>query len=138
MSSAHNVYREIIQLATGVSWSFVPLATRGERLAALLGGHVDLTFTEPAELQEHVRAGSLRILAAIGPERVSMYPDAPTLGELGIQVDLPRQWRGVVGPPQMAPAAVTHYQDLFKRLTETRGWREFLDRNGLRNGFLDW
>jgi putative tricarboxylic transport membrane protein len=136
ISSAHNVYREIIQLATGTSWSFVPLATRGERLAALLGGHVDLTFTEPAELREHVRAGSLRVLASIGPERVALYPDAPTLSELGINVELPRQWRGVIGPPQMARAAVAHYQDLFKRLSETRSWREFLERNGLRNGYL--
>jgi putative tricarboxylic transport membrane protein len=136
VSSAHNVYREIIQTATGARWNFVPLATRGERLAALLGGHVDLTFTEPGELQEHVRAGSLRIIAVIGPDRVPMYPDAPTLDESGIHVQLPRQWRGVIGPPGMSAEAVTHYRDLFQRLTSTPRWREFLDRRGLRDGFL--
>lgn len=136
VSSAHNVYREIVQAATGARWSFVPLATRGERLAALLGGHVDLTFTEPAELREHVRTGALRIIAAIGPDRVAMYPDAPTLGELGIRVELPRQWRGIIGPPEMPPAAIAYYRDLFQRLTTTPSWRDFLDRNGLRDGFL--
>jgi putative tricarboxylic transport membrane protein len=113
VSSAHNVNREIIQRATGARWNFVPLATRGERLAALLGGHVDITFTEPGELREHVSAGSVRILASIGAERVSLYPDAPTLAEIGIAVELPRQFRGIIGPPDMPVASVAYYRDLF-------------------------
>jgi putative tricarboxylic transport membrane protein len=135
VSSAHNVYREIIQRTTGARWNFVPLATRGERLAALLGGHVDITFTEPGELQEHVRAGTVRILASVGAERVSIYPSAPTLAELGIAVELPRQFRGIVGPPKMPAWAVTYYRDLFERLSATKTWSDFLDRNALRNGY---
>lgn len=136
VSSAHNVYRELIQEAAGVRWNFVPLASRGERLAALLGAHADFTFTEPSDIQELVRAGEVRVLAAVGTDRVSLYPEAPALDELGISVDLPKQRRGIIGPPGMTAAGVAYYEDLFRRLTSTERWAEYVRRNALRSELL--
>lgn len=131
VSSAHNVYREIIQEKTGARWNFVPLATRGERTAALLSGHAHLLFTEPSDAFGLARAEVVRVIAAVGPKRIPTFPDVPSLPELGVAVDLPTQRRGLIGPPAMRPEAVAYYADLFRRLTSSARWTEYVHRLAL-------
>ena len=46
----------------------------GERIAALLGGHVNMMVIEPAEAGEHIRAGKLRVLAQVTDKRLPASP----------------------------------------------------------------
>lgn len=45
------------------------------------GGHVDAVVCSPAEAISQIKSGNLKILAILGPERVSAMPDIPTLKE---------------------------------------------------------
>ena len=63
ITSRDNIIRQTLQHATGAKWAFVSFPGGGERLAALLGGHVDIMVIEPQEAGEQVRAGKLRVLA---------------------------------------------------------------------------
>ena len=57
VTSRDNIVRQQLQHATGAKWTFVSFPGGGERLAALLGGHVDIMVIEPQEAGEQVRAG---------------------------------------------------------------------------------
>src|SRR5213078_1521814 len=47
VTSRDNIIRQSLQHATGAKWAFVSFPGGGERLAALLGGHVDIMVIEP-------------------------------------------------------------------------------------------
>jgi putative tricarboxylic transport membrane protein len=136
VTSRDNIVRQTLQHATGAKWAFVSFPGGGERLAALLGGHVDIMVIEPQEAGEQVRAGKLRVLAQLADPRLPGYPDAPTLKEAGFDVTTTPQIRGVVAPPQMPAEAAAYWEDRFAKLRETASWKKYMSDNQLEDSFL--
>jgi putative tricarboxylic transport membrane protein len=136
VTSRDNIVRQTLQHATGAKWAFVSFPGGGERLAALLGGHVDIMVIEPQEAGEQVRAGKLRVLAQLADHRLAGYPEAPTLKEAGFDVTTTPQIRAVVAPPQMPAEAAAYWEDRFARLRETPSWKKYLADNQLEDSFL--
>ena len=133
VTSRDNIVRQMLQHSTGAKWAFVSFPGGGERLAALLGGHVDIMVIEPQEAGEHVRAGKLRILAQIADRRLSAYPDAPTLKEAGFDLEPAPQIRAVMAPPRMSADAAAYWQDRFMKLCETATWKKYVADNQLES-----
>ena len=136
VTSRDNIIRQTLQHATGAKWAFVSFPGGGERLAALLGGHVDIMVIEPTEAGEQVRAGKLRVLAQLADHRLAGYPDAPTLKEAGFDVTPTPQIRAVVAPPQMPAEAVAYWEGRFAKLTGTPSWKKYVLDNQLEESFL--
>ncbi len=136
VTSRDNIVRLSLQHATGAKWAFVSFPGGGERLAALLGGHVDIMVIEPQEAGEQVRAGKLRVLAQLADPRLAGYPDAPTLKEAGYDVTTTPQIRAVVAPPQMPADAAAYWEERFAKLRETASWKKYLADNQLEDSFL--
>lgn len=136
VTAVDNLSREIIQKATGARWNYLPFPSGGERIAALLGGTAQVMFGSPGDFSEQARAGRVRVIAILADERVSLYPEVPTLAEQGIRADIPAQMRGVLGPPDMPREAVAYYEDLFRRLTQTPGWKELVQKEELQSAYL--
>jgi putative tricarboxylic transport membrane protein len=136
ITSRDNIVRQQLEHATGAKWAYVSFPGGGERLAALLGGHVDMMVIEPEEAGEHVRAGKLRVLAQLTQQRLPSFPDVPTLKEAGFDVVPTPQIRGVVGPPQMPADAVAYWTDRFSKLRQTASWKKYLKDNQLEDDFV--
>jgi putative tricarboxylic transport membrane protein len=133
ITSRDNIVRQLLMKQTGANWAFISFPGGGERIAALLGGHVDLMIMDPSEAGEQVKAGRLRVIAQIGDSRLDAFKDVPTLAEQGFKLpDIP-QTRGIVGPPGMPAEAVTYYEGLFDKLRQSAGWKKFLADNQLEN-----
>ena len=135
-TSRDNIVRLQLQHATGAKWAFVSFPGGGERLAALLGGHVDMMVIEPQEAGEQVRAGKLRVLAQLSDKRLPTYADTPTLREAGFDITSTPQIRGVVGPPQMPAEAAAYYEQVFAKLRETASWKKYVADNQLEEAYL--
>src|SRR6185436_6783690 len=86
VTSRDNVVRQLLQRSSGSRWAFISFPGGGERIAALLGGHVNMMVIEPAEAGEHIRAGNMRVLAQVADRRLSAFPNVPTLKEAGFDV----------------------------------------------------
>jgi tripartite-type tricarboxylate transporter receptor subunit TctC len=54
-----------------------------EQMAALLGGHVDVSAISFATAWDQIRAGKLRVLATLSDHRYPEIPDVPSVVELG-------------------------------------------------------
>ena len=135
ITSRDNVVRQLLQRATGAQWAFISFPGGGERLAALLGGHVQMMVIEPEEAGQHIRAGTLRVLAQVTESRLPHFPDVPTLKEAGFDVPVVPQVRGVVAPPGIPAENVAYWEDVFRRLTRTASWRKFLEDNQFEDGY---
>jgi putative tricarboxylic transport membrane protein len=135
VTSRDNVVRQLLQKNTGARWAFISFPGGGERIAALLGGHVNMMVIEPAEAGEHIRAGNMRVLAQVSDRRLPAYPDVPTLKEAGFDIPSVPQVRGVVAPPAVPKENVAYWEDVFRKLTQTDSWRKFLADNQFEDGY---
>jgi len=135
VTSRDNVVRQLLQRSSGARWAFISFPGGGERIAALLGGHVNMMVIEPAEAGEHIRAGNMRVLAQVSERRLSGFPNVPTLKEAGFDVPAVPQVRGVVAPPGIPPANVAYWEDVFRKLTRTASWKKYLDDNQFEDGY---
>jgi putative tricarboxylic transport membrane protein len=135
ITSRDNVVRQQLQKAGGARWAFISFPGGGERIAALLGGHVNMMVIEPAEAGEHIRAGSMRVLAQVSDKRLPAFPEVPTLKEAGFDVSPVPQVRGVVAPPAIPKENVAYWEDVFRKLSKTESWRKFLADNQFEDGY---
>jgi putative tricarboxylic transport membrane protein len=136
ITSRENVVRQLIMKATGVRWAFISFPSGGERIAALLGGHVDLMIVDPSEAGEQVRAGKLRPIAQVNDRRLPGFPDVPTLKEAGFDIPNLPQMRGILGTPGMPADAIAFYEDMFLKATKSATWQKFLTDSQLDGEFV--
>jgi putative tricarboxylic transport membrane protein len=135
VTSRDNVVRQLLQKTSGARWAFISFPGGGERISALLGGHVNMMVIEPAEAGEHIRAGNMRVLAQVSEKRLAGFPDVPTLKEAGFDVPSVPQVRGVVAPPGIPAENVAYWEEVFRKLTRTALWRKFLEDNQFEDGY---
>ena len=135
ITSRDNVVRQLLQKNSGARWAFISFPGGGERIAALLGGHVNMMVIEPAEAGEHIRAGNMRVLAQVSETRLPGFPNTPTLKEAGFDVPTVPQVRGVVAPPGIPKENVAYWENAFRRLTQTASWKKYIADNQFEDGF---
>lgn len=136
ISGRDNTTRAVLQKASGAEWQFISMKSGGERVAALLGGHVDMMIMEPAEALEQIRAGKVRVIATLMDKRIPSLPDVPTVREQGYNaVEVP-QARGFVGPPGMSADARRYWEGIFTKMYKSKEWQEYVKKNFYEDGFL--
>jgi tripartite-type tricarboxylate transporter receptor subunit TctC len=103
-SPAH-VIGEYFKLATGTDLTHVPYRGAAPAVTDLIGGQIQVAFTELATSLQHVKAGKLRALAVTTAARVEALPDVPTLAEFipGFEAS---QWIGLVAPKDTPPPII--------------------------------
>ena len=136
LTSRDSIMRQALQQKTGTKWAFVSFQGGGERIAALLGGHVDMMIIEPQEAGEQIRAGKMRVLAQIAERSLPSFTGVPTLKEAGYDVTVPPQIRAVMAPPGIAKDVQAYWESLFAKLTKTESWKKYVADNQLEEGFL--
>lgn len=89
-------------LAEGVEFRFVQTGGGAATTAALLGDHIDVGVLAGSEARAVVDSGDVRVLAAMGGERIAYFPDVPTAGEQGYDATIGVEyfWLMPAGTPQ--------------------------------------
>jgi tripartite-type tricarboxylate transporter receptor subunit TctC len=107
---------EMIMYDARFSAVHVPYKGSQAVLVDLLGGQVDFTVDLGAAIP-HVKSGKLRLLAVPGKTRSTIFPDAPTLIESGVKVDL--VWiSGVYAPAGTPRPIVTRLNQEIARIMQ--------------------
>lgn len=127
----------MINQQVGSEIKAIPYDGGGEVLAAVLGGHLDLLLGNPNEITEQVKAGAVRAIAVVSPERLTSLPDVPTFRELGYDITH-TQLRGIIMPGDAPPEAVAFWEAALRTVAESPEWREqYIDRFNEVPLFLD-
>jgi tripartite-type tricarboxylate transporter receptor subunit TctC len=107
---------EQIAARAGIQLTHVPFKGGAETNAAVLGGHTSLQ-ADSTGWKPLVEGGQLRLLAIWTGERSKVWPDTPTLKELGYPFVFDSPF-GIAGPKGMDPEVVKKLHDAFKTALE--------------------
>jgi tripartite-type tricarboxylate transporter receptor subunit TctC len=88
----------LLQQLTGTQVLLVPYRGAGPALTDLIAGQVDLAVFQAAVTMPQVRAGTLKALANLSPQRSQAIPDVPTSDEGGVAGFYMSGWFGLFAP----------------------------------------
>jgi tripartite-type tricarboxylate transporter receptor subunit TctC len=91
---------------TGSSIQHVPYKGGAPSMTDLIGGQLDVIFSNFPESIAHVKSGKLRALAIASAARHPAVPDVPTSAEAGLPDLLVENWTAIMAPAGMPDAAV--------------------------------
>jgi tripartite-type tricarboxylate transporter receptor subunit TctC len=104
---------EELSAAQGIKLNHIPYKGSADMLAAMLGGHLDVAVDSTGAVP-HVAAGKARVLSVLTEKRTPVWPDVPTLTELGYGIVSTSPY-GIGVPAATPPAVVKALHDAFKK-----------------------
>jgi tripartite-type tricarboxylate transporter receptor subunit TctC len=119
-----------LESETGAEFTWIPSQGMAPAVTDLMGGHVDLVTGSPGEVASQVEAGDLKMLAVMSEERVSGFPEVPTLKEEGIDVSI-GTWRGLQVPAETPDEVVEKLHDIFYKAFQSDGFKNKMNDLGL-------
>jgi len=115
--------------AAGIKAKWIPYASGGKAMAALLGGHGVVYVGNP---QDVIGRPDLKVAIVSNSERLGGdFADVPTFNEVGIKGhDNEIMWRGFMAKKGMPDDAKAFYTDLFAKVNADPEWQEYVKRGG--------
>jgi tripartite-type tricarboxylate transporter receptor subunit TctC len=89
---------EQFRLSLGLDLVHVPFGGGGPAVAAVVAGHTPISFGSPQAAMQHVREGTVRALAVTSKTRSQIFPDVPTMTEVGYPQIEGDGWVGILVP----------------------------------------
>ena len=84
--------------AADVKIAHVPYSGAAPSVQDLVGGQIDGLFDNPPTVMSHIRAGTIRALAATAGKRMEVLPEVPTMAEAGLPGFEASSWFALVAP----------------------------------------
>lgn len=114
--------------------NYIAFSGGGEALAAILGGQVTVGISGMGEFESQIQAGTLRLLAVSGEERIEGV-DAPTLKEAGLDVAI-ENWRMVAAAPGLSEEQKAAVAADIDKLAASEAWKQELATRGWDDRYL--
>ena len=122
---------EVFLNKAGIEIVHVPYKGSGPAVVDLLGGQVQLSFSTPAAVMQHIKSGKLRALAIASDSRSALAPDVPTFAEAGLPGISLSTWYGLFGPANMPPDLVERINRTITSAARTSAVRQKLAGDGI-------
>jgi tripartite-type tricarboxylate transporter receptor subunit TctC len=88
----------LLQKLTDTKLLFVPYRGAGPGMTDLISGQVDLMLAQAAVMMPQVRAGTIKALVNLSPQRSASIPDIPASDEAGVPGLYISGWFGLFAP----------------------------------------
>lgn len=121
---------ELFSSMTGVKLTHIPYKGSGPAVNDLLGGHVDIGWTSPLAVIQHINAGKLKAIAISGDNRVPSLPNVPTFNESGLPGFEMRFWYGLLAPAATPREILNRVSAEVARILTTADMKEKLAAQG--------
>jgi tripartite-type tricarboxylate transporter receptor subunit TctC len=105
----------------GIECTIVPYDGGAESRAALLGNHIQLENTQSSDARNYVASGDIIPLYVIASTRCPLFPDTPTLQELGYDLVLGAP-RGYYAPPELDPQITAYYENMLEEVCKNEAF----------------
>jgi tripartite-type tricarboxylate transporter receptor subunit TctC len=106
---------ELFKINAQMDVTHIPYKGAAPSRIDLLGGHTDLMFDVLRTALPYRDAGRMRLLALASPQRSTLAPELPTMGEAGWKGIEVLTWHGLIGPAGIPPAIVDRLQTEIQR-----------------------
>lgn len=135
-ASAHTIAAYDLMYRAGIEMTWVPFDSGGDGITAVLGGHIDVSHSNPSSFRQFVESGDLRMLAVAANERLPDFPDVPTYKEQGVDM-VDSQWRGLFVKGGTPEAIVNKLHDALKQTIEDPEFREYMKTSNQFDGYMN-
>jgi tripartite-type tricarboxylate transporter receptor subunit TctC len=114
---------ELFKIVAKVDMVHIPYKGSALITNDLLGGHLDIVFSDMAVVLPHVKGGKLRALAVTGPTSTPLVPGLPAVAETvpGFVIE---SWWGVLAPAGTPEAIITRLNTELVRILQTADVKE--------------
>jgi tripartite-type tricarboxylate transporter receptor subunit TctC len=135
----------LIQRAAGVRFNYIPYRGGGEVGVQLAGGHIEANTNNPSESVGGWRGGQVRPVCVFRREPLPAgakvtetqgWSDIPTCASQGVAVDEFRMPRTVFLPPGAPAAAQAYWSEVFRKVSETPEWQDYVQRTSQSGRFI--
>jgi tripartite-type tricarboxylate transporter receptor subunit TctC len=127
--SSPHLAGEMMKAQAGVFAVHVPYRGAAPALTDLLAGQIDFLF-DPGIAIPHVKAGRLKMLAVGSPKRSPLFPDVPTLDEVGLKGFDADTVFGFYAPAGTPPDVINKLNGEINRILATPALRDRINALG--------
>jgi tripartite-type tricarboxylate transporter receptor subunit TctC len=140
-----HVLTVFMEKKTGAKFSYLPYKSGGEAATQLVGNHTESNVNNPSENLEVWRAGQVRALCVFDKERIAYktkvtetqsWNDIPTCKEEGLDMQY-LMLRAMFLPGKVTPEQTAFYDDLFKKVTLTTEYKEYMEKQALKPVYIN-
>jgi len=121
----------------GLDMVHISYESAAPAVAAVVGGHTQLSFVAPSTVGPHLKAGTVRAIATTGRQRTTMAPDLPTMTELGYPQFTVDFYYGMFAPAGTPAPIVQKLRDAVAAVLHDPAMPERLRSQGLEPLDLD-
>lgn len=125
VGTTQHLTSEAIQFSSKAKFVHVPQQGSAASMPALLGGHVDF-ITETSVWAPFVEDKQVRLLAVTTPQRSKLYPDVPTLNELGYKSL--RSVQAIIAPAGLPEPIRAKLESAFRKALSDEAFKDTMDR----------
>lgn len=114
--------------AAGIDVEDIPFQGTGPSVVAAAGGHIDALVGSFSGARPQIEAGNLRALACISSlERTPLYPDVPTMKELGYDVKV-ANFATIAAPKGTPQDRINYLVDVFEKIYNDPSWQKLIKK----------
>ena len=106
--STPHLAAEMFKTMAGIKIAHIPFKGTSQAILEVMGGRVDIMFSDIGLALPHIRSGKLRVLAVASEKRSSVLPEIPAMSEV-LPGFLSILWLGVVAPTGTPPAIANQF-----------------------------
>ncbi len=108
---------------------WVPSNGAAPALQEMLAGGIQVVPCSLPEARALIEAKKVRALAIMADQRAEIFPDVPTLKELGLNWTM-GAWRGITVPKATPPEIVAVLEKSLQKAVATQEFKDFMQKNG--------
>ena len=116
LGSTVNIVAEVFKSIEKLDIVHVPYKGAVLAVADVVGGQIEMAFSDMVPAVPQIRGNRLRALAVTTAERSPALPGVPTMSESGVRDELPTQWWGVIAPKGLPTGIVARLNSEIHRI----------------------
>jgi tripartite-type tricarboxylate transporter receptor subunit TctC len=120
----------LLRETLGIKWKYVPYDSGTEAATAAGGGHVDLAITSIISATQPAKNKLIRLIATFGDRRDEIFPDVPTMVDLGYKEIHFATRQGLAGPPGMSKDVINAIAQGAAKAVQEPKFKEIADKQG--------
>ena len=128
--SSHHLAGVMFNSLANVKTQHVPYKGTATMMTDLVGGQIEFTFDPVPSSMQQIKSGKLRALAVTSLERISSYPDLPTMQEAGVIGYDVGSWYGILAPAGTPQAIVNKISEDIARALKAPDVKAKLEQQG--------